>query len=76
MPLSSVDLSWVRMSLIPGIRSGKKQFCRSFCFNVLKDGCCKHRACIISLVEVEFLCSLAVISLELCREQANFTSGC
>lgn len=51
MPLSSIDLSWARMSLIPGIRSGKKQFYKSSCFNVLEDGCCKHRACIMSLVE-------------------------
>lgn len=67
MPLSSIDLSCARMPLIPDIRSGKKQFRKSFCFNVLEDGCYKHRACIMGLVEAECLCSLAVLPLEHCR---------
>ena len=74
MPLSSIDLSWARMSLVPDLRSGKKQFCKSFCFNVLEDGCCKHRAFIMGLVEAEFLCSLALLSLEHCRSGETFTS--
>lgn len=68
MSLSSIDLSRARRSLIPESRSGKKQFCKSVCFKVVEDRCCKHRACITGLVEAGFSTVL--------QKLGNFTSDC